>query len=153
MRLDRDSQFSLMFWLGVALMVCRASLLPVGVGGRLVFHGDDQTVCDFIDSTRGHVVSSCFSFALWRGSVSTDVVCTRRFRGGSVPRSYLQGVGLDTARVGQTVATVEKSGDLVVTAAPERAGTPSDGDVCMAMSRTPIQAGALPARIGSRKDA
>ena len=59
MRLGRDSQFSLMFWLGVALVVSRVSLLPADVGGCLL-HCDDHSVRGFTGSAQGHFASSCF---------------------------------------------------------------------------------------------
>jgi len=99
MRLGRDSRFSLMFWLGVALVVCKASLLPAGVGGCLL-HADDHVVSGFAGSARGHFASSCFSLALRRWSVSTGLVCTRRFQGGSVLWSYVKGgLGYGSNRV------------------------------------------------------
>lgn len=175
MRLGRDSQFSLMFWLGVALVVCRASHLPAGVGVR-VPHSDGHVASGFTCFARGHFVSSFFSLALRRWSVSTGVVCTRRFRSGSVPLSYVTGVGSGRARVGLTVATIEKSGDLVAAVALERRSTHSDGDdsafvsptagvtdrlwlpmdrrngdVCMARLLTPVQPGCWPSRIESGK--
>lgn len=152
MRLGRDSQFSLMLWLGIALVVCRASHLSAGVG-VCVPHSDGHVASGFTCSARGHFVSSCFSLALRRRSVSTGVVCTRRFRSGSVPLSYVKGVGSDTARVGLTAATIEKSGDLVAVAALEQEAKRLDGDVCMAMFLTSVQGGCFPARIELRKDA
>lgn len=94
MCLGRDSQFSVLFWLGVAFVVCEASHLPGDIG-VCVLHSDGFITSGYACFPQSRFVSSYFSLALRRKSVPTDVVCTRRFRSGGAPLPYVEGVDSD----------------------------------------------------------